>query len=450
MTTIMNEMTSAREFLRRRFPEGGRVLCAVSGGLDSMCLLHFVSRQEGLTVAVAHFNHRLRETANRDEAFVRDWCAGQGIPFLAGSGDVAVLAQTEGLSTEEAARRLRYAFLEQTAKDGGFDAILTAHHADDNAETVLLNLIRGTGTAGLAGIPQVRGNILRPFLRITRTELAAYAAAHEIPHVEDETNADPNAATRNRLRLQVLPLLKEINPAAVENITAAAAVLARESEAMETLAAQVAEKARVTAESVSIPCNELLTVPDAVAERAVLQLLETAAGHRKDLSAAHVKAVLELVEWGNGGWAVALPYGLTARSTDAVLRIRREAKTETVHLLPGVPVRWGAYTLTLLEQPEGEGLFLREPRPGESVAVGPCAPGAYMTLPEARGARSIKRLCIDRRIGPQARDRLPTIYVNDHPAAVWQLGTDINFLPEGEPFRFIQIIKETEENDHDQ
>ena len=113
---------------------------------------------------------------------------------------------------EEAARRLRYDFLNKAAEDGNYDAIFTAHHADDNAETVLLNLIRGTGSAGLAGIPQVRGKVCRPFLRVPRAELADYAAAHGVPHVEDATNADPDAAARNALRSAVMPVLRQINP----------------------------------------------------------------------------------------------------------------------------------------------------------------------------------------------------------------------------------------------
>ena len=448
MTTMTNELSSARDFLRRRFPKGGRVLCAVSGGLDSMCLLHFVSRRSGLTVAAAHFNHQLRDTAVRDEAFVRDWCAGRDIPFFSGGGDVAAMAREEGLSVEEAARKARYAFLENTAAEEGFDAILTAHHADDNAETVLLNLIRGTGSAGLTGIPRERGKILRPFLEIPRTELAAYAAAYGIPHVEDETNLDPDAAARNRLRLQVMPLLREINAAAAENISAAAGVLARESEAMEIMAGRIAEQAERTANGVSIPCADLLSAPRAAAERTVLRLLAAAAGQRKDLAAVHVEAVLELAERGDDGWAVALPYGLTARKTDGILRICRENPAEQVILRPNVPTRWGEYTLTLLEHPVGEGLTVRELRPEEKVTVKSCDPGAYLTLPGERGARSIKRLCIDCRIGPEERDRLPAIYVNDHPAAVWRLGTDINFLPGGTSCRFIQIMKETEESDH--
>jgi len=448
MTTMTNELSSARDFLRRRFPKDGRVLCAVSGGLDSMCLLHFVSRRSGLTVAAAHFNHQLRDTAVRDEAFVRDWCAGRDIPFFSGGGDVAAMAREEGLSVEEAARKARYAFLENTATEGGFDAILTAHHADDNAETVLLNLIRGTGSAGLTGIPRERGKILRPFLEIPRTELAAYAAAYGIPHVEDETNLDPDAAARNRLRLQVMPLLREINAAAAENISAAAGVLARESEAMEIMAARLAKRAEQTECGVSIPCADLLSVPRAAAERAVLRLLAAAAGRRKDIAAVHVEAVLELAERGDDGWAVALPYGLTARKTDGILRICRENPAEQVILRPNVPTRWGEYILTLLEHPVGEGLTVRELRPEEKVTVKSCDPGAYLTLPGERGARSIKRLCIDCRIGPEERDRLPAIYVEDHPAAVWRLGTDINFLPGGTSCRFIQIMKETEESDH--
>ena len=184
--TKTNELAAAGSFLRGRFPHGGRVLCAVSGGLDSMCLLDYMARQPDFSVGVAHFNHRLRGAeADRDESFVRDFCAARGIPFAAGSGDTRAFAEKEGLSIEEAARRLRYAFLNKAAEDGGYDAVFTAHHADDNAETVLLNLIRGTGSAGLAGIPQVRGNICRPFLRVPRAELADYAAAHDIPHVED-------------------------------------------------------------------------------------------------------------------------------------------------------------------------------------------------------------------------------------------------------------------------
>ena len=205
-------------------PGRGRpALCAVSGGLDSMCLLTMAvqwGQAQGRRVAAAHFNHQLRGgDADRDERFVRDWCAAREIPFFAGRGDVRGLMEREGLSLEEAARRLRYDFLRQEAeKLGQHIKIYTAHHADDNAETILFNLIRGTGVAGLTGMAYQQNGICRPLLDVTREELAAYAAARHIPHVEDTTNADPGAAARNFLRLEVMPRLRQINPRAVEHI----------------------------------------------------------------------------------------------------------------------------------------------------------------------------------------------------------------------------------------
>ena len=182
----------------------GAVLCAVSGGLDSMCLLFALdawSREQGGRVIAAHFNHGLRGgLAGRDEQFVRKICAEWGVSLTVGRGDVRGFAKRNGLSIEEAARDMRYGFLRRTAKAEGCSYICTAHHADDNAETVLLNLVRGTGLRGLTGMEYRRDIILRPLLDVTRAELEAYAAAWSIPHIEDETNADPEAASRNLIR----------------------------------------------------------------------------------------------------------------------------------------------------------------------------------------------------------------------------------------------------------
>lgn len=447
--TMTSELISARTFLRKHFPEGGRMLCAVSGGLDSMCLLDFLRRQTGFSVIAAHFNHQLRgEAADRDENFVRTYCEKQGVPFVAGRGDTRALAAAEGLSVEAAARKLRYAFLEETAERERCDAILTAHHADDNAETVLLNLIRGTGSAGLAGIPQVRGSIYRPFSRTGREELAAYAAAHGVPHVEDETNELDDAA-RNVLRHKVLPVLRQLNGRAVENVSAAAGILSRENEGMERLAAGLLEQAASAGDGVSVSCQMLLDVPLALAERTVLRLLAAAAGRRRDFTAAHVEAVLDLAERGAG--EVELPYGLTARRAGDTLSVSRRKTLEQTALRLNAPLRWGDYTLTLLDHREGEGLTLRERSACESdtVTVGPVAPGDRLTLPGARGGRGVKRLCLDRHVSLAERETLPAVYVSGRLAAVWRLGVDVEFLPEGKACRFIQIIKKTEESDHE-
>ena len=437
-------MTTRTETVMGRYlPEGGRVLCAVSGGRDSMCLLHYLVERGDLSVTAAHFDHHLRSTSGRDAAFVRDWCRERGIPFLLGEGDVAALAAAEGLSTEEAARKARYAFLEGAAREGGFAAVCTAHHARDNAETILLNLIRGTGSAGLRGMREARplGTgpdapvLLRPFLRWAPEELARYAEDHVIPHVEDESNGSDGPA-RNRLRHQVLPVLEGINPQAVGNILRAAETLRREDEALDTLAGELLAKNVSEAEGeLSLDAKALREVPEAIGERAALLLLERAAGRRQDLGAAHAAAILRLPEGGEAD----LPYGLAARKRDGILTLRRrEAPLPRTALTLNRPLRWGDWILTLRDHPEGEGLPLRAG--DEPVRVAPLTGAERLTLPGQRGgSRTVKRLCRDRGIDPIRRQRLPGVFLGAELAAVWPLGTDEAFLPTGGECRFLSI-----------
>ena len=293
------------------------MLCAVSGGLDSMCLLYFLDTwgpTAGFTAAAAHFNHQLRgETADRDEDFVRTWCAERNIPYYAGRGDTRALMASEGLSMEAAARKLRYAFLEETAERAGFDAILTAHHADDNAETVLLNLIRGTGSAGLAGIPAQRGNLFRPFLQITRDTLAAYAAAYQIPYVEDETNACADAAERNLLRLEVMPLLRRINPRAAEHMSAAAGRLREMETGLGDLTARYLRAASCRPGRVTIPLGKLAEVPEFLRPKVLLGLFDLLGTGRRDIGAVHLEAIGRLWRSHGNDARISLPHGVTAR-----------------------------------------------------------------------------------------------------------------------------------------
>ncbi len=169
-------------------------------GRDSVCLLHYLAslgRRRGFAVAAAHYNHLMRPTAGRDEAFVAGLCRELSVPLYVERGDVRAIARQEGWGVEEAGRRLRYDFLERTADAIGASRIATAHHLSDQAETVVLNLLRGTGPEGLAGIPPVRGRLIRPLLQTPRQEIEAYLTAHGLGHVEDETN-DSMDFTRNR------------------------------------------------------------------------------------------------------------------------------------------------------------------------------------------------------------------------------------------------------------
>ena len=435
------ELARAKALCVRYLDKGRGVLAAVSGGLDSMCLLYFL-RAEGYQVSCAHFNHRLRgEEAARDEAFVRTWCEKAGIPFYSGTGDVRAHARAHRISEEEAGRDLRYAFLRETAKELHAQLAL-AHHADDNAETVLLNLIRGTDLRGLCGMKPKQGDIIRPFLEQTREELAAYADAHGIPHVEDRTNADPNAATRNYLRLEIMPRLKTLNPRAGEHISAAARSLTALDDAVEQRADALLADAKCTPSRISLPLSRFRAADEAVQARALLRAADLLGVGRRDIGREQLDTVLALAEKGGQTRQVSLPRG-------AVVRVGREeismtARPETPRsavLSPNVPLRWGNFELTLLSAPDGEGLSLRAPKDGETVSVSRCNAGAYLTLAGANGARSVKRLCLDRRIPIDERDALPALSIGGRLAAVYRLGTDTAFLPdEGGQACFVRVV----------
>lgn len=422
-------------------PEDG-ALCAVSGGLDSMCLLEMTvrwGREQGRRVAAAHFNHQLRGAeADRDEAFVRDWCAAHEIPFFPGRGDVRAFAEKHGYSTEEAARQLRYEFLEETRRREGFGCILTAHHADDSAETMLLNLLRGTGLKGLTGIPEKRDSILRPLLGMTRAELAAYAAEHRIPFVEDSTNAADDAA-RNVLRHQVLPVLKELNPRTVENMSRTASLLAADEAALEADCQKLLAQCAVTPNvSGTIPLAVLQDVPEALRGRLALAVLAAVAGHEKDLTAAHIRAVLAL-ERGQ----LSMPYGVTVLREPAALRLfKAGVGPEERSLSVGESVTFGKWQVSLTE-PEGEGIPISFPKDAALTVT------AWDPKDRLNG-RTVKRLCGERGIAPTERDRLPVLRVDGDPAAAPGLPIQENFAPDRhERAARVIFLKVTEENDYE-
>ncbi|MBQ9899466.1 MAG: tRNA lysidine(34) synthetase TilS [Ruminococcus sp.] len=208
--------------------EGDSVVCGLSGGADSVCLLLVLSElsgELGITVSALHVNHNLRGSeSDRDEEFCRELCERLNVPFTAVSCDVSGYAAENSLSTEGAARQLRYqAFADNSAGK----KVATAHNANDNLETMLLNLARGTALKGLAGIPPVRGNIVRPLLTVTREEIEEFLSERRQTYVTDSTNLSDDY-TRNMIRHRIMPLMKEINPSVVSTAVGMAEALRSE------------------------------------------------------------------------------------------------------------------------------------------------------------------------------------------------------------------------------
>ena len=380
-------------------PEGGVILCAVSGGRDSVCLLHYlttIAPRRGFTVAAAHLNHRMRPEAQRDEDFVRGLCREWNVPFYTEAAPVYEMAARWGLGVEETGRRLRYDFLLRTADAIGAAYIATAHHAQDQAETVLLNLLRGTGPEGLGGIPPVRGRIIRPLLQTGRAEIEDYLQKNGLPHVEDSTNEDTHYA-RNRLRRELWPQLETVNPAVTRAIGRTAEIVRGENAYLDTLAAE-----RLPAEGTAVETAALLAAPEPLRPRMVRLLLDRLPTGKKDVGAVHMDAVLALAE---GGGTLDLPGGARAVCRNGWLRLTvKETAPPEMVLAQGLN-RWGDYDITL--------------RGGEEQRVTVRSWKGSDRMAAERGSRSLKRLFADAGIPAELRDSLPVVCVDGTPHAVY-------------------------------
>lgn len=253
-----------------------------------MFLLHFLNENRkklGIELCVAHFEHGIRgEESIRDASFVKALCGKLDIPLCMESNNTPEYAKAHGIGMEEAARELRYEFLQRAAAEMYCDVIATAHNADDNAETVIFNLTRGSGAKGLRGIPRQRGNIIRPILDVSRTEIEAWLQDRSIEYIIDSTNLSDDYS-RNLIRHQVIPVLKKINPGFCEAVGRAAGLLAQDEDCLELIAHEfISENLR----DESLKCEALLAQHPAVASRVLRALCP------QGLSEGHVKALMEL------------------------------------------------------------------------------------------------------------------------------------------------------------
>lgn len=414
------------------------VLCAVSGGRDSMALLHWLhclAPKKGFRLAAAHFNHQLRSAAGDDEAFVSRWCEEHHVPFFCGTGNVRQFARDTGTSLEDAARTLRYQFLEKTALELNAARIATAHHREDNAETVLLHLLRGAGLKGLCGIPPIRGKIVRPLLETGRSQIDRYIAENHVPYVEDASNYSPEFA-RNRLRLEVLPLLEEIFPGCAGRMANTGALL-RDEYAHLCREAQSLLPEPESGEMV-LP-SLLLDQQDTAVQRRLVKLMGERLG--VELGRRHVGAVLDLE---NGGY-LNLPGSICAVRQSGKLILRRTEDAPPPLVLHMGEQLWGGWRVQVRRcstapEEDSRTVVLNDGAWPLTIA----AWDGTGRLAVKNGSRSMKRLFADRGIPVAQRAEHPVLFAGGALAGAFGVAVDETRRPvKGSPCLKISLLDGT-------
>jgi len=393
--------------------KGKRILCALSGGADSVamvCLLAEAAKTQRLTLYAAHYNHGLRgEEADRDSRFAQDFCRQRGIPIAVGGGDVAAYAKENRMGFEQAARQLRYAFLQREAEQCGADYIATAHNADDNTETVLMHLLRGTGTRGLCGIPPRRDNIVRPVLCFTGRALRQYLTQQGIDHVEDSTNALDDCL-RNRIRHHVMPLLRQLEPRVSDHVLTTSSLCRRDDACLDALARAYLDRGQVRAKS-------LCALERAVALRALRLWLG------EDLSVKKAGSVLRLAENGvsgrrvelTGDRAVLLEQGTLTLISGRPLGLAPTTLAPGRNAVPGWEITLAPYTGGEIRQ-EPFRFFVKENQ--MPLGIRSRQTGDILNLPFRGGRKTVKKLLIDAKVPLSRRQSIPVLTCGGQAAAM--------------------------------
>ncbi len=280
--------------------ENDKVLVAVSGGPDSLSLLHILYELK-VPICVAHVNHGLRENADIDEAFVKDFCTERSIPFF--SKKVSLNELKDKMTIEEAGRKIRYDFFYEIMQKENCTKLATAHNSNDNAETVLMNLIRGSGISGLKGIEPKRGNLIRPLIETSREDIEAYCKKHHLNPRIDETNYEEHY-TRNKVRLKLIPYIEEnINDHVVGNINRLSKIILEEEKFIEEEANKAYQTMLVEANEDKIIYqlklfNEAnVVIRKRIIKKSIINLL----GNAKDIEKVHIDDIVKLCENNVGG-----------------------------------------------------------------------------------------------------------------------------------------------------
>lgn len=431
-------------------PQGSNIVVGVSGGADSVALLHILkgfASSESWNITAIHVHHGLRGVeADRDRDFVEGICRKWEIPCKIFYFDVAKEAQKRGLGTEETGRLLRYEVFDKERKGG---VVAVAHNKNDQGETVLMRLCRGAGGAGLAGIRPVRDYIVRPLLFCTRKEIEEYCEENGLHYCQDSTNQE-NIYTRNRVRNEILPLLEEIYPRATEHIAQTAEILAEEEKYLQGQARALYYEALESAgkDEVTLKVNALMDMHKVMRKR-VFAMAFRKLGAKKDVSSIHFE-LLEGLMKQESGKSLNLPNKIHVRKNYGVLTIKKEVEKSKgfSYSLPldqeifvgeaDFFVRAWVCTEKKAENREdyctkvfdydkiGCAIFCRTRQKGDSLAIG-------------NGRKKLKNFLIDEKIPREERESLPLIAFENE--ILWVVDQRISaaYQPDEETKRFLTV-----------
>jgi tRNA(Ile)-lysidine synthase len=452
--------TTIRETIKKygMFSSGDRVLVAVSGGPDSVCLLsvlHALSKDLDLDLHIAHLDHMFRGHESAAEAlFVGELGQTFGIPAIIDKFDVPAYCLERGLSSQEGARAIRYDFLQRVARTIGAARIATGHTADDQAETFLLRLLRGAGPSGLSGIPPVRENIVRPLIQITRERLMEYLKRTDLPFVTDPSNMKP-VYTRNRIRLEIIPVLKMFNPRVIEKLAAETTLLRDENEAIESYCATLTDSIlERTGSDLFIKRTEFNSLPIAFRRRFLKKALDLAGVDSSGMSRVQIDEALAFAVSAQTGRTMNLPHGLTVqREYERFVLRARSMKAPVIYpiSIPGVtviqepPVTVETVIIECLPMQledknyDWQALFDYD-KMGSFLTLRRRRPGDWFCPAGMGGKRKkLQDYFVDEKIPRRIRDTVPVLCSGDDILWVVGLRTDERFLPGPKSTKWLMV-----------
>lgn len=405
---------------------GETVLVAVSGGVDSVVLLHLLAELApgmGVHLHAAHLNHGLRgESADADERFVADLCHRLGVPV---THEKQVVKKQPGESTQQAARRVRYRFLRRVAASVSAVHIATGHHADDLAETFLMRMISGAGSRGLAGMATPRAGLVRPLLGVRKQAIREHAEEAGIGYREDASNHDPRYE-RNRLRTELMPALAAFNPNIVETAAREARLLAEEDRYLTAQATHHYPQVVEEGEPLTLDARKLAALPVALSRRVIHLALERLLAGQVEWP--HVEGLLSLAR-GQSGRHVDLPGGLVAEAEYGHIRIgqpdHRPPAEPVVAQVPGITViPWAEMQVEARYRTvdgDARWVYFDPARFSLPLTFRPRKPGDRF-CPEGMGGHSkkVKDYLIDTKLPRRMRDRVPVLAAKE--GVLWLVG----------------------------